>query len=204
MPPGTDPLVVNPGPGSHGVLGQALMHFEWYDCTRPQASKLVVSLPDEGGRLSVPFAVTGNHSPACEGPASANSSALSRGSLSPAGVDWAVQRSYLDVAIAISAPPTVRRGSTLAYTVTIANHGDREYRLSPCPDYVEFVGAKEAWAEHQLNCAPVGTIAPGGSVALAMRIEIPATMTVGSSKITWALRDGRIRQPVAYGAVQIV
>jgi hypothetical protein len=119
-------------------------------------------------------------------------------------VDWAVQRPYLDVAITIAAPATVPRGSTLANTVTIANHGDREYRLSPCPDYTEFVGGKEAVAEHQLNCAPVGTIAPGSGVTFAMRIDIPPTMTTGTAKITWALRDGRIRQPVAHGAVQII
>jgi hypothetical protein len=88
--------------------------------------------------------------------------------------------------------------------VTITNQADREYRLSPCPDYNEFVGAKEAWAEHQLNCAPVNAIAPGGSVTFDMRIDIPATMTTGPSKITWSLRDGRLKQQVANGTVQIV
>jgi hypothetical protein len=66
------------------------------------------------------------------------------------------------------------------------------------------VGAKELWADHQLNCAPAGTIASGSSVTFAMRIDIPVTMTTGTKQITWALRDGRIKQQVAYGTVQIV
>jgi hypothetical protein len=204
IPPGTGPLPATGGTAELGVLGYARMHFEWYDCKRPQASTLVVSLPDEGGRVRVPFAFTGNYSPACDSPVYANSAHLNRGSLSPAGVDWAVQRSYLDVAINVSAPTTVRRGSSLEYTVTITNHAEQEYRLSPCPDYVESVGAKELVAEYQLNCAPAGTIAPRGSVTFVMRIDIPVTMTTGTKQITWALHDGRIKQQVASGTVQIV
>lgn len=202
MEPGTAALDTSPGPGYRGVLGQAFMNVEWYDCAHRQASTLVLTLPDAGGRLSVPFAFAGPDSPACPNPG--YSSYLARGPLSPSAIAWSPQPQYIAVAITISAPATVRRGSTLAYMVTITNLSGQDYHLDPCPDYNELVGPKAAVAEYQLNCAPVGTIAAGSRATFAMRISIPTTMSSGTTKITWALLDGRIDPRFANAALEIL
>jgi len=122
--------------------------------------------------------------------------------MSPAGVNFSPQPQYIAVTVTISAPATVRRGSTLAYTVTITNRSERDYRLDPCPDFNEIVGTQKAtFAQYQLNCGPVGTIAAGSTATFAMRTDIAATMATGITKITWTLLDGRIA--AASGSVPI-
>jgi hypothetical protein len=205
MQRGTSSLVGNPPSNYRGVLGQAYMNIEWYDCLHRQASSLVLTLPSGGGNLSVPFAFQGPDSPACPNPAWAGSFYLGRGPLTPSGVDWSMQRQYLDVTIRIDAPATVHRGSVLTYTVTLNNRSNQDYSLATCPDYNEIVVPfKEAGAQYQLNCSPVGTIAAGRSATFAMRLEIPENAPTGATQIEWSLLDGRLNPAFAFAPIEIL
>jgi hypothetical protein len=110
----------------------------------------------------------------------------------------------IPVAISISAPATVRHGSVLHYTVTVANQGDRTYQLSPCPDYFQFIGGKLVRTTFALNCGPVGAVSAGTSTTFAMEMEIPAWIPTGPSGIRWGLSDGRISPPDAFASIQVV
>ena len=105
--------------------------------------------------------------------------------------------------IRISAPASVKGGSTLVYYVTIKNTSQSDYRLDPCPNYVEILGAKNAVAEYQLNCSPVGHIAPGASVKFEMKLSLPSTVPLGTMQLQWALLDGRVASPNVHTSIAI-
>jgi len=168
----------------------AFMNLTWYDCKHPQAAQLAVDLPAQGGRVVVPFAVAGRYYMVCDdNPAY---SALARGPFSPVGIQWPPGPSYIPVRIAIDAPASAKKGSTLEYFVTIRNEGPADYRLDPCPDYVAILGTKEAIGTYGLNCGPVGHIAPGSSVRSEMRLKLPLSVAAGPKRLEWGLLDARI------------
>ena len=193
LPPGTPYLPPPKLPiDSTNLKGQAFMNFSWYDCPPlPQANRLVLDLPDGGGRLVVPFALQAYYSAAC-GNGQPQGSAVFRGPFSATGVPWPPAADTIPVTIEISAPHSLSRGATLTYFVTIRNDGSRDYRLQPCPDYFEFLTGIKNGPSYQLNCSPVGLIAPGRSAKFEMRMAIPARQPTGSSYINWGLQDGRI------------
>lgn len=207
------PVVMEPGtaalssavPGQRSTEhGQAWMNVEWYDCQRRQAASLLMTLPGGGGMLSIPFAFKGPYSPACDVPGHTTDSGLSRGPLTPSALEWPPQPAFIMVAVSIVAPPSVRRGSTLRYTVTLSNRSPVEYRLSPCPDYSEILGAKQAPATYQLNCSSLGVIAAGRSAAFEMRIEVPRSLAAGTTQLHWALVDGRLATPYAATPINLL
>jgi uncharacterized protein DUF4232 len=203
MAPHTPPLPARPGFGQPGRRGQAVMNLAWYDCRQPRAAVLVLDLPAAGGRLRVPFGRRGAYSPACDNPGAKPAGTVARGPLSPAGFPWPPQPRYLDVGVDVHVPASVRRGATLAYQVTLTNRDHRRYRLDPCPDYNEFLGRKDVVASYQLNCRPVGAIAPGERVTFQMQLAIPATTVTGPNRLIWALLDGRVATPVATASLTI-
>jgi hypothetical protein len=196
MKPGTTALPTTPSPGQQVSPGQATMNMSWYDCRQPQAAQLTLDLPAAGGRLVVPFSMKGSYSPACDSPSSSPFVSLSRGPLSPAGFSWPPAPDYITVAITVSAPPSVRRGSTLVYYVTLENTSRMDYRLGECPDYNEFLQAKAVVASFQLNCGPVAEIVPGTSATFQMKLVVPSEISTGPNDVTWALLDGRLASPV--------
>jgi hypothetical protein len=197
LTPNTPALPARPGSGQPLRRGQAVMNLEWYDCRQPQAAVLVLDLPAAGGRLRVPFDRKAAYSPVCDNPGPKPAGVVVRGPLSPAGFTWPPEPRYLHVGVGIHAPASVRRGATLAYQVTLTNRDHGSYRLDPCPDYNEFLGRKDVVASYQLNCQPVGAIAPGQRVTFQMQLAIPATTATGPNRLIWALSDGRIATPVA-------
>jgi len=203
--PHTPPFPARPGFEQPPSRGQAVMNMSWYDCRQPQAAVLVMDLPAAGGRLRVPFDRKGAYSPACDNPEAGAKPAgeVLRGPLSPAGFTWPPEPRYLDIGIHIRAPATVLRGSTLAYQVTLTNRDHGSYRLDPCPDYNEILARKDVVASYQLNCQPVGAIAPGERVSFEMQLAIPTTTVTGPNRLIWALLDGRIATPVATAPLTI-
>jgi hypothetical protein len=87
--------------------------------------------------------------------------------------------------------------------VTLTNRDHRSYRLDPCPDYNEFLGRKDVVASYQLNCRPVGAIAPGQRVTFQMQLAIPTATATGPNRLIWGLLDGRIATPVATAPLTI-
>ncbi len=203
LTPNTPPLPARPGSGQPPSRGQAVMNLEWYDCRQPQAAVLVMDLPAGGGRLRVPFDRKAAYSPVCDNPGPKPAGTVARGPLSPAGFPWPPAPHYLDVRVGIHAPASVRPGATLAYQVTLTNRDHGSYRLDPCPDYNEFLGRKDVVASYQLNCQPVGAIAPGQRVTFQMQLAIPSTTATGPNRLIWALLDGRIATPVATAPLTI-
>jgi hypothetical protein len=206
LTPNTPPLPAHPAFGPFR-RGQAVMNLSWYDCRQPRAAVLLLDLPAGGGRLRVPFDRTGAYSAACDSPragwAAERAWVVFRGPLSPAGFPWPPEPHYLDIRVGIRAPATVRRGATLAYQVTLTNRDHGSYRLDPCPDYSEFLGPKRPLLSYQLNCQPVGAIAPGQRITFQMRLAIPATTVTGPNRLIWGLSDGRVATPVATAPLTI-
>lgn len=202
LEPGTLPLSAPPASGQPPSGGQAFINVQWFDCRRPTSSKMSIDLPHGGGRLTIPFAVRGAYYPTCD-TSTQPLEMLARGPFSPTGIQWPPGPSYLRVGVAITAPPSVKSGSTLVYYVTVQNMSQADYVLSPCPDYVEILGSKLAVAEYQLNCAPVGRIAPGGVVRFEMRMAVPSDVPRGTFALMWALIDGRLATPHTESTVEV-
>ncbi|MER7280612.1 DUF4232 domain-containing protein [Dactylosporangium sp. NPDC000244] len=106
---------------------------------------------------------------------------------------WYVQAPLINapLTVSMSAPGTVRRGSTLTYQVTIANTADQAFKLNPCPVYQQGVG--EVTRTYQLNCSTT-TIPKHASLTYEMHLDVPASATPGPSKVTWmaALANGTV------------
>lgn len=198
MVPGTAALAFtgNPAPS-----GQAYLNVQWYDCSRPSAAGLSISLPQSGGTLTIPYAVTASYYPTCD--TDKTSRAFLRGLFNPSGIEWPPGPAYITLNVTIHAQASVKRGSTLDYFVEIQNTSNVDYALSPCPDYDEFLGAKQGWASYRLNCRPVGHIAPGAGVKFEMRLAVPSTLSSGPSTVTWVLVDGRVAIPHPSAAIAI-
>jgi hypothetical protein len=201
MEPGTPPL---PHPSLAGQLsrGQALLNVQWWDCRRPTAANLSMDLPNGGGNLTIPYSARAPYYPTCDSNVQP-AGTVTRGAFGPAGYQWPPAPAYLNMDITISAPASVKPGSTLVYYVTVKNSSPMDYRLDPCPDYVEILGAKNAVAEYQLNCAPVGHIAPGAKVKFEMRLTLPSSVPIGTDVLMWALSDGRLAPPYARTSINV-
>lgn len=204
MGPNTSPLTPGERPQWWGDPGQAWMNVEWYDCRHRQSVRTFVDLPAGGGRISAPFAFKAPYSPICDTPGHGADSGLLRGPISPSGFAWPPTPNLLAVAISISAPTSIHRGSSFRYTVALRNVSPAPYGLDPCPDYVEVLGAKEAASSYQLNCSPVGVVPPGGRVVFEMRLAAPASLTPGMTRLAWMLLDGRLASPMATTTVNVL
>jgi hypothetical protein len=97
----------------------------------------------------------------------------------------------------IDLPPTVRRGATIMYTVTLSNPTDVVVSLRPCPSYGD--GLARSFA---LNCDTVRAIPPHGHVRYAMRLRIPEKyMQAGVAKVVWRLNTPTGPEAIAVARV---
>lgn len=86
-------------------------------------------------------------------------------------------------------PAAAAPGTTVDYTVTLANPAGRAVALRPCPSFEEFIappGAKAQAAYYYLNCQAAPAIPARGSVTFAMRIRVPEG--AGLAKFGWELQ----------------
>jgi hypothetical protein len=202
MQPGTPPLHASQAYGGQASRGQAFMNIEWYDCRQTHAASLSLYLPGNGGKLMMPFDVQAPGSPVCDS-SGMSPVGLRRGPLSPAGYTWPPQPVYLKVDIAIAAPASAKRGTTLVYFVTVTNADQVDYRLDPCLNYVESLAKKEPVASYQLNCSPVRHIPVGGSVKFEMRLDLPGDLAAGPNQLMWVVYDQRLAMPSAQTPIEI-
>ncbi len=201
---GTPALVTAEGIAQQRPAGQAEFHVEWYDCRSPKPATMTIDLPDGGGRLTVDYAVNTPVSPACD---AVNGGApklfLARGPFTPTGIVWPPQPVYLAFEATMSAPPKAKSGEALNFSVTVKNASPFDYVLDPCPDYLVELDWKIQIGRYQLNCTPVGHIAPSSSVTFEMRLKVPPSMFPGTYPLKWALADGRISGAVATATIEI-
>ncbi|WP_433086435.1 hypothetical protein ACQP1P_13225 [Dactylosporangium sp. CA-052675] len=106
---------------------------------------------------------------------------------------WYYQAPLLNapLTVAVTAPATVRRGTTLVYRVTVTNAFPRAFGLDPCPVYRQALG--EARSTYRLNCT-AKTIPRHSSQTYEMRLDVPASTPPGPAKLSWmaAMPDGTV------------
>ena len=204
MEPGSAPLAPDETEQLRGDRGRAWMNVEWYDCRHRQSARAVVDLLAGGGRVSEPFSFTAPYSLIYDSPGHAADSGLLRGPISPSGFAWPPAPALITVAISISAPASIRGGSTFRYTVALRNTTPTQYHLDPCPDYVEILGEKLAASSYRLSCSPVGVVLPGESAILEMHFAAPTALSPGTTRLSWVLLDGRLAGPTATTTVTVL
>jgi hypothetical protein len=103
----------------------------------------------------------------------------------------------------MTAPRSVRVGSTLHFVVTLTNPTKTTVELTPCPRYHEGVatetGTVDRW--YRLNCEKLRSIEPHASVRYAMQFRVPADTPAGTTKFFWQLAAPR--PPSLAGAITI-
>ena len=211
--PGSDPGAPVSTPSPPAYLepgGQASSFIDWSNwCATSHAgvTAVLVTLPG-GGRPIVagpseqaPGFV---ESPRCDMPSQ-------RSSLSA----WAFQAvaapqpasEPLPAAVVLSAPVTATAGDTIMFTVDLTNRGATPASLTTCPSYTEdlIVAGRAlkppAARTYLLNCDAIGArIAPGASIALAMRYPIPPDTQPGPVVLAWSLDPGGPFEPTSASA----
>ena len=96
--------------------------------------------------------------------------------------------------LALHAPPVVRAGSILRYTLTLTNPGRSEVALRPCPDFVHVFGRVKD--RHRLNCAAAQPIPAGGSEVFAIELLVPGDSPSGQARLSWLSSTGAIPQSI--------
>lgn len=94
----------------------------------------------------------------------------------------------------IHAPAQAASGAVLRYSVTLANPTRTTVDLGPCPTYEEalyFYGpggkAENVIRSHELDCATVPALGPGGTATLAMEIRVPPLTSRTMAKFWWGI-----------------
>jgi hypothetical protein len=103
-----------------------------------------------------------------------------------------------------SVPKSVRRGTTLRFTVTLGNRTKRGVSFgAQCPGYTVglYTQAAHSSRSYRLNCASVRRIAPGERASFAMRMRIPSNASLGLAKYGWNL-DTEMG-PFAGGTIEV-
>lgn len=92
----------------------------------------------------------------------------------------------------VAVPASAGPGSTMTYTVTLANPTTTAVPLTPYPVYSEMVNANgvKTGATYQLNCDGLSQIAPGKSATFQMMLSIPDTAPQGVAKLGWSISNG--------------
>jgi hypothetical protein len=181
-----------PTAGQLNPTGQATVIFIMYDCPGPEPalSRIVVALPNGRGSVSVPAGtdVAFSRGAACEANTSVHSIGVSPFSGLAPQPNW-VENSPLSITLKV--PDHVRAGETLHFQVMLTNASGAPVHFHDCPSYAEDssrYGAKII-GTYRLNCASVGWLGPGQSVAFAMALDIPATTPPGPGNLRWSLHS---------------
>ncbi|WP_238012483.1 hypothetical protein KZZ52_58815 [Dactylosporangium sp. AC04546] len=106
---------------------------------------------------------------------------------------WYVQAPIINapLTVTMSAPGSVRRGTTLVYDVTVRNTFPRAFSLQPCPAYQQTLAGLKT--TYRLNCA-AKSVPRHSALTFRMRFEVPATAPLGPTLLTWmaVVADGRV------------
>ena len=106
------------------------------------------------------------------------------------GPPYEAQYADLGLDATISAADHATAGQPFSYVVTLHNRTDKDFPLSPCPNYSQTTKLEtETPTDHALNCAASRPIPAGGSESFAMTIPIPAT-TQAYASLIWRLHTG--------------
>lgn len=112
--------------------------------------------------------------------------------------DWYVlpKLDYYPLTVTMTAPPTVRRGTTLEYEVILLDSNGIGVRLEPCPVFEQTLAGVGTARWHRLNCV-VRTLPKHQPVRYAMRLSVPADAPLGPTKLEWWLVLGTGESAIA-------
>jgi hypothetical protein len=166
-------------PGRAGVVTLRLSNA----CDSSSTAHLWVVLPGAADRVDLGIGAEGR----CDSPAAPP--AYDLGPLDQGWQTAPIPGSRLLRVAAVNAPAVVRAGTTLVYTVAIANRGARPLHLARCPVFAEQLWL---WKQDQvvtrqyvLNCR---TFPAHGRTVFAMRLRVPE-QSRGSASLEWGLED---------------
>jgi len=80
-----------------------------------------------------------------------------------------------------------RRGRLLRFRVVLKNRSRTAATFGRCPAYIAQLAPAGRVEAHQLNCAAAHPIAPGKSLAFAMRVRVPRNAALGTNGLFWEL-----------------
>lgn len=116
---------------------------------------------------------------------------------------WALEAKLL-------APPVVKAGAELAYTVELVNVTSATVSLEPCPIFTQVLSLEDRVEQQdidklqnqtfRLNCS-VRSIAPRAAVRFQMKIPIPQGFPADKAYVYWFVEDGQ--QPSGMTAVTV-
>lgn len=161
-------------------------------------SAVRVTLPAGRGHLDADY----NAVPPCLDPQLPSTLGVSRfqPNLLPSGRFWS--DAFLEGSIP-GQPVHGRRGRLLRFRVVLKNRSRTTATFEHCPAYIEQLAPSGRVEAHQLNCAAARPIAPGKSVAFAMRIRVPRNAPLGPNGLFWELDPLGSHEPQLHAKVTI-
>lgn len=171
-------------PGEEGAV--TVTWDNWCDPTRGKNRKppsaIRVTLPNGGGSLDADY----NAVPQCIDPATPSTIGVSvfQPSLVPSGRPWT--DAFLRASIP-GLPLRARRGGVLRFDVVLANLSQTAARFTRCPAYAQQLAPAAPLQVYSLDCPAAHPIAPGASLAFAMRVEVPRNAPLGHNGLFWML-----------------
>jgi hypothetical protein len=165
---------------------------------RVPPSALRVTLPDGRGSLEADYDAV----PACIDPNAPTTIGVSvfQSSLVPAGRPWSA--AFLRASVP-DQPIHARRGGILRFRVVLTNASGTTARFERCPAYVQQLAPGGAVEVYALNCPAAHSIAPGKSLAFAMRVRVPKDSPLGRNALFWELDPFGARAPKLHARVTI-
>ena len=96
-----------------------------------------------------------------------------------------------------------RRGAVLRFRVVLHNASRTTVRFDRCPAYAQQLVPRGGVEAYTLNCGGAHPIAPGKSLAFAMRLRVPQSAPLGGNGLFWELDPFGARAPQVHARVTI-
>jgi len=100
-------------------------------------------------------------------------------------------------------PVHARRGGVLRFRVVLTNISHTRADFARCPAYEQQLVPRGALEVFELNCTATHALAPGKSVAFAMRVDVPKSSPLGANGLFWELDPFGAQGPEVHARVTI-
>jgi hypothetical protein len=120
--------------------------------------------------------------------------------LIPTGRPWT--NAFLSATVP-GQPVHARRGGTLRFRVVLHNGSKTTVRFDRCPAYAQQLVPRGRVEAYTLNCRAAHPLAPGKTVAFAMRVRVPKRAPLGANGLFWELDPFGARAPQVHARVTI-
>jgi hypothetical protein len=161
-------------------------------------SAVRITLPAGRGSVDADY----NAVPRCLDPSAPSTVGVSvfQPDLVPSGRPWT------DAFVRASVPGQPvhgRRGGILRFRVVLTNASRSPVRFARCPAYVQQLAPSGKVEVYELNCPAAHPIAPGRSLAFAMRLRVPRDAPLGANGLFWQLDPFGARSPGLHARVVV-